>query len=94
MINNYAFDGKLNSHLLDMFLDLKEGARIVSLKSFVPPGHVISEHNIQSPANLLSVEKMEFPSGSVSWTIAPGPYFISTVDRSRLEKFFKSRGMN
>lgn len=93
LVNNYAFDGKLNSHLLDMFLDLKEGSRIISLKSFVPPGHKISAHNIQSSANLLSVERKEFPEGSVSWTIAPGPYFISTVDRSRLQKWLKKHGM-
>lgn len=93
LVNNYAFDGKLNSHLLDMFLDLKEGCKIISLKSFVPPGHVISEHNIQSTANLLTVERKEFPTGSVSWTIASGPYFISTVDRTRLQSWLKKRGM-
>lgn len=93
LVNNYAFDGKLNSHLLDMFLDLKDGCKIVSLKSFVPPGHVISEHNIQSPANLLTVERKEFPTGSVSWTIASGPYFISTVDRSKLQKYLADHGM-
>lgn len=92
LVNNYAFDGKLNSHLIDIFLDLKEGARIVSLKSFVPSGHVISQHNIQSPVNLLRVEPKEFPTGSVSWTIASGPYYISTVDRSRLEKYLKENG--
>lgn len=92
LVNNYAFDGKLNSHLIDMFLDLKDGCRIVSLKSFVPPGHVISEHNIESPLNILSVEKKEFPSGSVSWTSTPGPYYLSVVDRSLLQKYFESRG--
>lgn len=93
LVNNYAFDGKLNSHLLDIFLDLKEGARIISLKSFVPPGHVISQHNIQSPVNLLRVEPKEFPTGSVSWTMASGRYYLSTVDRTRLDKFLKDHGM-
>lgn len=92
LVNNYAFDGKLNSHLIDMFLDLKDGCRIMSLKSFVPPEHVISEHNIESPLNLLAVERKEFPSGSVSWTSTPGPYFISTVDRSRLQKYLETHG--
>lgn len=89
LVNNYAFDGKLNSHLIDMFLDLKDGCRIISLKSFVPPGHVISEHNIESPLNILSVEGKEFSSGSVSWTSTPGPYFISIVDRSLLQKYLE-----
>lgn len=89
LVNNYAFDGKLNSHLIDMFLDLKDGCRIISLKSFVPPTHTISEHNIESPLNLLSVERKEFPSNSVSWTSTQGPYFISTLDRSRLKRYLE-----
>lgn len=92
LVNNYAFDGKLNAHLIDMFLDLKDGCRIISLKSFVPPGHVISDYNIESPLNMLEVERKEFPSGSVSWTSAPGPYFISKVDRSRLQKYVEGNG--
>lgn len=92
LVNNYAFDGKLNAHLIDMFLDLKDGCKIISLKSFVPPGHVISEHNIESPLNMLEVERKEFPSGSVSWTSTAGPYFISTVDRSRLQKYLEGQG--
>lgn len=91
LVNNYAFDGKLNSHLIDMFLDLKEGCRIMSLKSFVPPGHVISDHNIESPLNILAVEKKEFPSNSVSWTSTQGPYYISVVDRSQIKKYLESK---
>lgn len=89
LVNNYAFDGTLNAHLLDMFLDLKEGCRIVSLKSFVPVGHVISEHNIESPVNILTVQKLDFYSGSVSWTAAGGTYYISTIDRSAIKAFLR-----
>ncbi|KAG5365519.1 Histone-lysine N-methyltransferase, H3 lysine-79 specific [Yarrowia sp. C11] len=92
LVNNYAFDGTLNAHLLDMFLDLKEGCKIVSLKSFVPVGHVISEHNIESPVNILKVQKLDFYSGSVSWTAAGGTYYISTVDRSAIKAFLSKGG--
>ncbi|ODQ64612.1 DOT1-domain-containing protein [Nadsonia fulvescens var. elongata DSM 6958] len=91
LVNNYAFDGQLNSHLIDMFLDLKDGCKIVSLKSFVPPGHVISEHNIESPLNILEVQRYEFYSSNVSWTDAPGPFYISTVNRSRIQKYLSRR---
>lgn len=84
LVNNYAFSSELNDSLVNMFLDLKNGCRIVSLKSFVPPGHVISEHNIENPVNILRVEQKEFGSNCVSWTDAPGVYFVSTVDRNRL----------
>lgn len=85
LVNNYAFSSELNDSLINMFLDLKNGCRIVSLKSFVPPGHVISEHNIENPINILRVEQKEFGSNCVSWTDAPGVYFVSVVDRNRLK---------
>ncbi|CAN6616161.1 histone-lysine N-methyltransferase, H3 lysine-79 specific [Trichomonascus vanleenenianus] len=87
LINNYAFDSALNGKLVDMFLDLKEGCKIVSLKSFVPQDHVITQYNIGSPLNILRVEKRHFGSGSVSWTHTGGDYYISTIDRSRLKHF-------
>ena len=70
-----------------MFLDLKEGTQIISLKSFVPPNHVITPRNVDSPVNLLRVEEKEYFSGCVSWTNAPGRYYVATVDRSMLRAF-------
>jgi H3 lysine-79-specific histone-lysine N-methyltransferase len=86
LCNNYAFDPALNARLVDMFLDLKDGCKVVSLKSFVPAGHAISEHNRESPLNILEVEHLTFPTSSVSWTIAGGDFYVSTVNRSRLSK--------
>ncbi|KAJ8103310.1 histone methylation DOT1 [Lipomyces tetrasporus] len=91
LVNNYAFDAELNGNLVHMFLDLRDGTKIVSLKSFVPPGHTISSHNVESPINLLQVEEREFFSGSVSWTDAPGKYYVSTIDRGRIKKFLSSQ---
>ncbi|KAK9474248.1 histone methylation DOT1 [Dipodascopsis tothii] len=87
LVNNYVFDAELNGRLVNMFLDLRDGTRIVSLKSFVPPGHAISRYNVESPVNMLAVEEREFYSRSVSWTDNPGRYFVSTVDRSRIQRF-------
>lgn len=87
LVNNYAFDGELNNQLLQMFLDLPEGTKIVSLKSFVPPGHTISAHNIESPMNILKVYHREFGHDSVNWSPAAGDYYIAVVDRSRLAAY-------
>lgn len=91
LVNNYAFDAKLNGHLIDMFLDLKEGTKIVSLKSFVPPDYVISEANIESPLNILRVETKHFSDNYVSWQANGGKYYIATVDRSQLENVLNKR---
>ncbi|KAJ1667568.1 Nucleosomal histone H3-Lys79 methylase [Coemansia sp. RSA 1813] len=93
LVNNYAFDGPLNQILLQMFLDLKEGARIVSLKPFVTPDHKINARNIYSPESILTVKRHAYWSQCVSWTDNGGEYFVQTVDRSRMREFLTSHGM-
>ncbi|KAJ1743199.1 Nucleosomal histone H3-Lys79 methylase [Coemansia sp. RSA 1290] len=93
LVNNYAFDSKLNQNLLQMFLDLKEGTRIISLKPFVTPDHKISARNIYSPESILTVRRYQYWSQCVSWTDSGGEYFVQTVDRSRMKKFLARHGM-
>lgn len=87
LINNQAFTPQLNNELINHFLDMKEGCKIVSLKSFVPAGHKIQSRNLNSPINLLRVRQKNYWSNSVSWTDVGGTYFIATKDSSRLKAF-------
>lgn len=47
-MNNEVFPPSLNADLTNMFLDLKEGAAIVSLKPFVPEAFKMNEANVSS----------------------------------------------
>ncbi|OAA79802.1 Histone methylation DOT1 [Akanthomyces lecanii RCEF 1005] len=77
LVNNKAFTSQLNDDLVRMFLDLKSGCKIISLRSFVTDGH--SSHNINDVGStILDVEECAYPEGYVSWTNAGGPYYIST----------------
>ncbi|TGZ83665.1 histone-lysine N-methyltransferase, H3 lysine-79 specific [Ascodesmis nigricans] len=87
LVNNFAFEPDLNQKLLDMFLDLKEGAIIVSLKPFVPKDHVITERNKESPVGRLRMVEREYFSREVSWTDSAGKYYIQTVDGSMLREY-------
>lgn len=87
LVNNYAFSPVLNSRLLDLFLDLKEGCKIISLKTFTPLDHVIGPLNVESPQNLFSVHQYEYFSNSVSWTDAYGHYYISTKTSRLLQEY-------
>ncbi|KAJ2329342.1 Nucleosomal histone H3-Lys79 methylase, partial [Coemansia sp. RSA 2673] len=80
-------------NLLQLFLDLKEGTKIISLKPFVTPDHKISARNIYSPESILKIRRYPYWSQCVSWTDSGGEYFIQTVDRSRVKEFLTSRGM-
>lgn len=87
LINNQAFTPSLNDRLIMHFLDLKEGCQIVSLKSFVPHGHKMQARNMGSPINVLHVKELEYFSNSVSWTDAPGKWYLQTKDSAKVETF-------
>lgn len=87
LVNNQAFTPELNERLTSLFLDLKEGAKVVSLKSFVPAGHKISARNLNSPFNVLEPVQKEYYSECVSWTDAPGTYYVSRKDTRKIRAF-------
>lgn len=87
LVNNQAFTPNLNENLTNLFLDLQEGAKIVSLKSFVPHGHKISHKNLSAACNHLTVVEKMYYSSCVSWTDAPGTYYVSTKNSARVQAF-------
>jgi len=92
LVNNQAFTPQLNSSLTMKFLDLKEGCKIVSLRSFVPDKWKIKERNAHDPRNLLyPVVRKKYWSQSVSWTDQGGDYFIATKDSTKLQRFLEGR---
>lgn len=56
LVNNEVFPSSLNMDLADMFLDLKEGAKIVSLKPFVPEGFRMNESDVSITESRLSFD--------------------------------------
>lgn len=89
LVNNEVFSSQTNVRLTQMFLDCKEGCKIVSLKPFVEPEHQITERNLYNPVNQLTAERHRYSAGFVSWKFDGGDYYISTKDRTRLEAFEK-----
>ena len=89
LVNNQAFTAGLNEDLTNLFLDLKNGCLVVSLRSFVPSDHKISMRNINRPYNQLQVRKREYYSKCVSWTDAPGSYYVSKKDDTRVKRFLE-----
>lgn len=89
LVNNKAFLPDLNHRILMKFLDVKDGARIVSLLSFLPKGWQIKPRNTQDLRNMLRVEEHEYFSGSVSWTDSGGQYFIATKDSRMLRDYIR-----
>ncbi|KAI1308417.1 Nucleosomal histone H3-Lys79 methylase [Mortierella claussenii] len=89
LVNNYAFNSALNQSLLQLFLDLKEGCKIISLKTFVSLDHKINVRNAGSVESILRVKKYPYYTNAVSWTHNGGEYYIATVDRSAVQAFWE-----
>lgn len=78
LVNNKVFDLETNAMLLNKFLDLKEGCRVVSLESFGGGGASRQGvRNEQSIANLFHEERYESGTNSVSWAGESVEYFIA-----------------
>ncbi|KAF9242377.1 DOT1-domain-containing protein [Melanogaster broomeanus] len=81
LVNNKVFQQSLNEALRPKFLDLKEGAIVVSLKPFVAPNARVTERNVDDICAIFDVVERPYRSGSVSWGSGGGTYYLHRVDR-------------
>ncbi|KAH8599839.1 histone methylation protein DOT1-domain-containing protein [Bisporella sp. PMI_857] len=77
LVNNEVFGSNLNERLRHTFLDLKDGCRVVSLKSFGTSNEKRNENDVFSQ---FVIEEKEYFAGDVSWKGQGGTYFIATKD--------------
>ncbi|KAH9490609.1 hypothetical protein Btru_033812, partial [Bulinus truncatus] len=89
-VNNFAFGPVVDHELKQRFANcLKEGARIVSSKAFCPLNFRITERNLSDIGTIMTVEELSPLCGAVSWTGKPFAYYVHTIDRTLLEKYFQ-----
>ncbi|GAB6026552.1 hypothetical protein CHUAL_012970 [Chamberlinius hualienensis] len=88
-VNNFAFGPTVDHMLKEKFADLKDGARIVSSKSFCPLNFRITDRNLSDIGTIMHVSEMTPLQGSVSWTGKPVTYYLHVIDRTKLERYFQ-----
>uniref|UniRef100_A0A1Y1MBR3 Histone-lysine N-methyltransferase, H3 lysine-79 specific n=1 Tax=Photinus pyralis TaxID=7054 RepID=A0A1Y1MBR3_PHOPY len=88
-VNNFAFGPSVDHQLKERFADLKDGARIVSSKSFCPLNFRITDRNLSDIGTIIHVSEMSPMRGSVSWTGKPVSYYLHIIDRTKLERYFQ-----
>jgi H3 lysine-79-specific histone-lysine N-methyltransferase len=93
LVNNEVFSADTNNGLVHMFLDCKDGCKIVSLQPFVEPGHEITDRNQNDPRHQLEVEQQRYYQDWVSWKSEEGDYYISTKNSKRVEAFTRRHGL-
>ncbi|XP_047483085.1 histone-lysine N-methyltransferase, H3 lysine-79 specific-like isoform X7 [Penaeus chinensis] len=82
-VNNFAFGPNVDHMLKEVFADLKDGARIVSSKSFCPLNFRITDRNLSDIGTIMHVSELSPLKGSVSWTGKPVSYYLHIIDRTK-----------
>ncbi|XP_022101662.1 histone-lysine N-methyltransferase, H3 lysine-79 specific-like isoform X2 [Acanthaster planci] len=88
-VNNFAFGPTVDHKLKERFANMKEGAKIVSSKAFCPLNFRITDRNLSDIGSIMHVVELSPLKGSVSWTGKPVSYYLHTIDRTLLEKYFQ-----
>ncbi|BGP01971.1 Histone-lysine N-methyltransferase, H3 lysine-79 specific [Rhodotorula toruloides ATCC 204091] len=93
LVNNEVFTSTLNQRLSWLFLELPDTCKIVSLKPFLPPNFSLSAHNANSPLAIINQgPALHYGPGSVSWKEGGGSFFVSRVDRARVQRWLEREG--
>ncbi|XP_048255471.1 histone-lysine N-methyltransferase, H3 lysine-79 specific-like isoform X7 [Haliotis rufescens] len=87
-VNNFAFGPQVDHQLKLRFSNMKEGAKIVSSKAFCPLNFRITDRNLSDIGTIMHVTELSPLCGAVSWTGKPFTYYVHTIDRTLLEKYF------
>ncbi|KAH9487179.1 Histone-lysine N-methyltransferase, H3 lysine-79 specific [Psilocybe cubensis] len=94
LVDNKVFETSLNEALRPKFLDLKEGATVISLAPFVSSINArLTKRNVDDISAIFDVKERPYHSGSVSWGNNGGTYYLHKVDRegySRIKEKFET----
>lgn len=73
----------VNEAIRPKFLDLKEGALVISLEPFVAGGgRAVTERNVDDISAILDVSAQDYHSMDVSWASGAGKFYVHRVDRA------------
>ncbi|KAF9261890.1 DOT1-domain-containing protein [Marasmius fiardii PR-910] len=89
LVDNKVFEESLNEALKPKFLDLKEGAIVISLAPFAPVNARVTERNVPAcpkqvddiTSAIFEVTERPYYPGAVSWGNGGGQYYVHRVDR-------------
>lgn len=74
----------VNEAIRPKFLDLKEGALVISLQPFVAPEPLkMTERNLDDMAFILKRFDHQYSEHSVSWSAKEGDFYVHRMDRAR-----------
>ncbi|UJR15655.1 hypothetical protein I4U23_002591 [Adineta vaga] len=88
-VNNYVFGSRVNHELKVKFMNMKDGARIVSSREFCPETFRLNDRTKNDLGAVMHVTKPEEFFGKVSWSDKSVQYYLHIIDHSKLALYYE-----
>ncbi|CAF0853489.1 unnamed protein product [Adineta ricciae] len=87
--NNYVFGSTVNHGLKVKFMNMKDGAKIVSSREFCPETFRLNDRTKNDLGAVMHVSKPEKLFGKVSWSDKSVQYYLHVIDHSKLALYYE-----
>ncbi|CAF2063716.1 unnamed protein product [Rotaria magnacalcarata] len=88
-VNNYVFGARVNHELKVKFMNMKDGAKIVSSREFCPEAFRLNDRTKNDLGAVMYVSKPEEFFGKVSWSDKSVQYYLHVIDHSKLALYYE-----
>ncbi|CAF3404572.1 unnamed protein product [Rotaria sp. Silwood1] len=88
-VNNYVFGARVNHELKVKFMNMKDGAKIVSSREFCPETFRLNDRTKNDLGAVMHVKKPDEFLGKVSWSDKSVQYYLHVIDHSKLAHYYE-----
>ncbi|CAF0952819.1 unnamed protein product [Rotaria sordida] len=88
-VNNYVFGARVNHELKVKFMNMKDGAKIVSSREFCPEAFRLNDRTKNDLGAVMHVTKPDEFLGKVSWSDKSVQYYFHVIDHSKLAHYYE-----
>ncbi|CAF0773095.1 unnamed protein product [Didymodactylos carnosus] len=90
-VNNFVFGANVDHELKLKFMNMKDGAKIVSSKEFCSIDFRLNDRTKNDIGAVMQVSKPDELYGKVSWSDKSVHYFLHTIDHKKLAKYYEDK---
>ncbi|CAF1267100.1 unnamed protein product, partial [Didymodactylos carnosus] len=90
-VNNFVFGANVDHELKLKFMNMKDGAKIVSSKEFCSIDFRLNDRTKNDIGAVMHVSKPDELYGKVSWSDKSVHYFLHMIDHKKLAKYYEDK---
>ncbi|CAF1011870.1 unnamed protein product [Adineta steineri] len=90
-VNNYVFGSRVNHELKVKFMNMKDGAKIVSSREFCSETFRLNDRTKNDLGAIMYITKPEELYGKVSWSDKCVQYYLHVIDHTKLAHYYEEK---